>query len=40
MWTVWLYVHGPSSHHWRQERDKVQVSYWNEILSLYCTWSY
>ena len=31
------YVHRPSFHHWRQEKDKVQVPQWNEILSLYCT---
>ena len=33
----YLYVHGPSSHHWRHEKDKVQVPQQNEMLSLYCT---
>ena len=33
----YLYVLGPSFHHWRQEKVKVQVPQQNEILNLYCT---
>ena len=32
----YLYVHEPSFHHRRHEKDKVQVPQQYEMLSLYC----